>query len=315
MLLSPEVLTIQILNIIFVIFAIVALYLSINIVLNWNINDTTSIQYALEKQSFLAATIIKYILAIKIPLFLFFIFTLDKISISLTGAMCAAGVVDATIYGTYLFVLKIINIYLFAFWLILHNLDIKNESLPYTKIKFGFYIAIFFTFISEVIVEFLMFDSIDVDKMVSCCGTIYSSSATSAISSIFMIDHTILLAVFYTLFIILIITYKYGLDFIYSITNFFFLLISIISLISFFGTYIYELPTHHCPFCFLQKEYYYVGYLIYSLLFIGTFYGFVASAIKTNKSYYTLALWFNFAYVLLVSAYPVVFYIKNGVWL
>jgi hypothetical protein len=45
------------------------------------------------------------------------------------------------------------------------------------------------------------------------------------------------------------------------------LLVSITSLISFISLYYYELPTHHCPFCILQKEYGYVGYLLYFLLF------------------------------------------------
>jgi len=37
--------------------------------------------------------------------------------------------------------------------------------------------------------------------------------------------------------------------------------------------YIYELPTHHCPFCILQKEYGYIGYLIYVTLLGGAIAG------------------------------------------
>ena len=110
MLLTPEVLTLLILNIIFAAFAIVAFVLSVKIYLNWDLNSTSKKQYQLEKQSFLSATIIKYIFVIKVPLFLFFIFTLDNVSNVLTGAMCGAGVIDATDYGNYLFVLKIINL-------------------------------------------------------------------------------------------------------------------------------------------------------------------------------------------------------------
>ena len=46
-------------------------------------------------------------------------------------------------------------------------------------------------------------------------------------------------------------------------------IISIASLVSFISIYIYELPTHHCPFCFLQKEYGYIGYALYLLLMAG----------------------------------------------
>ncbi|MBI5656078.1 MAG: hypothetical protein HZC44_04335 [Geobacter sp.] len=42
--------------------------------------------------------------------------------------------------------------------------------------------------------------------------------------------------------------------------------IAIASLISFISLYIYALPTHHCPFCILQKEYGYVGYPLYATL-------------------------------------------------
>jgi hypothetical protein len=33
--------------------------------------------------------------------------------------------------------------------------------------------------------------------------------------------------------------------------------------------YIYELPTHHCPFCLLHREYGFVGYLLYAALLGG----------------------------------------------
>jgi len=319
MIFIPEVLAILILNIIFALFGIIAFVLSIKIYLKWDLKSTTNAQYKLEKQSFLTAIIIKYIFVIKVPLFLFFIFTLDKISNVLTGAMCGAGVVDATEYGTYLFILKIINLYLFAYWLALHNEDIKYENQPYTKFKFGVFIFAFFLFISELILEGLMFSSLDVDKIVSCCGSIYSSSATSYISNIFEIDTTLLLALFYGNFLLILVLYMMKYKYLFATANLTFLAISLISLISFFGTYIYELPTHHCPFCFLQKDYNYVGYLLYAFLFLGTFYGLKAGFINSsekeiNKSY-KFAVIFNFIYLVLISYYPIIYYIKNGVWL
>jgi len=319
MILTPEVLTIFILNIIFAFFGIIAFVLSIKIFLKWDLNSTTSAQYSLEKQSFLTATIIKYIFAIKVPLFLFFIFTLDKISNVLTGAMCGAGVVDASSYGTYLFILKIINIYIFAYWLAVHNVDINDENQPYTKMKFGIFILAFFLFIGELILEGIMFSSIDVDKMVSCCGSLYSSSATSYISNIFSIETSLLLALFYGNFILMIVFYIMKNKYLYTISNLLFIIVSIITLIVFFGTYIYELPTHHCPFCFLQKDYSYVGYVIYALLFLGTFYGLsvglVEDSSKNRLRRYHMSILFNSVYVILLSVYPIIYYFKNGVFL
>lgn len=315
MLLSPEVLTLLILNVIFAIFSIVAFVLSVKIFLNWNINATSKSQYMLEKQSYLSATIIKYIFAIKVPLFLFFIFTLDKVSNVLTGAMCGAGVVDATQFGTYLIVLKILNLYLFAYWLKLHSEDMKDEHQPYTKLKFGVFIALFFFFMFEIILEGVMFNAIEIDKLVSCCGSIYSSSATSSISNIFALDNRVLLTLFYGNFLLIVLFYFLKNRYLFALSNVIFIVVALITLIAFFGTYIYELPSHHCPFCFLQSDYYYIGYLIYLMLFVGTFYGLVVAFIKESQRSYNISIVFNTLYVILLTSITVVYYLKNGVWL
>ena len=48
------------------------------------------------------------------------------------------------------------------------------------------------------------------------------------------------------------------------------LVVSIASILSFVSVYLYELPTHHCPFCILQGEYRYIGYPLYLTLLGGT---------------------------------------------
>jgi len=46
--------------------------------------------------------------------------------------------------------------------------------------------------------------------------------------------------------------------------------VSVASLVSFICLYFYELPSHHCPFCILQKEYGYIGYALYATLLGGS---------------------------------------------
>lgn len=168
-------------------------------------------------------------------------------------------------------------------------------------------------------IEGVMFASIDLDEIVSCCGTIYSSSTGSYISQIFAMNPSLLLGLFYGSFTFILIFYFLKRNYLFAIFNIFFILISIITLITFFGTYIYELPSHHCPFCFLQSDYYYIGYLLYVLLFAGTFYGMITGFIHTSdvnqRNNYKKSILFNSLYIGIVSMYPIVYYIKNGVWL
>ena len=57
-------------------------------------------------------------------------------------------------------------------------------------------------------------------------------------------------------------------------------LISMVSIFSFISLYIYEMPTHHCPFCFLQEEYSYIGYPLYLSLFAGSILGIGAAVLN-----------------------------------
>lgn len=322
MLISAEVLTLLILNSIILFFTFIVAFISVNVSLNWDFSATTPKQYSLEKKAFLVATIIKYILILKIALLLFFVFTLDKISNVITGAMCAAGVVDATPYGIYLLIFKLINLYLCGFWLLIHSRDIKTKNLKFTKLKFNFFLLIFILIFSEIAIEFIMFSSIEVDKLVSCCGTLYSTSQGSYISAFFSVNNSISLTLFYGSFALLVLFYILKNSNLYAIMNLMFLVFSLITLITFFGTYIYEIPTHHCPFCFLQKEYNYIGYLIYLLLFMSTFYGFspfiydlLLKEKKALKLSFNYAILFALLYVLTVSYFVISYYVKHGVFL
>jgi hypothetical protein len=309
---SAETLAIELLDIVFLLFGFIAFIVSVMIYRKWDINKTNQTQYRLEKLSFLNQTIIKYIFAIKIPLFLFFIYTLDKLSNVIIGAMCAVGVVNATEAGLYLMILKIVNIYIFGLWLVLNRIDLKYENLPYTKLKYTIYIVLYLFLAVEIGLDFYMFNTIDISKLVSCCGTVFSSNSSSLVSNLFSIPTPILLTLFYGNFLAMF--FLKDKRIVFGVLNLSFIIISLISLILFFSTYVYELPTHHCPFCLLQKDYYYIGYLFYTLLFLGTFFG-LSFALFDIKKQQKLSLWFNFLYLLVVSAYPISFYLRNGVWL
>lgn len=318
MIFTPEILTIYILDTLFLVFAFIALYFSLKIIVNYDRNQNTPLQYDLEKKSYLVSTIIKFILFIKIPIFVFFVFTLDKLSNILVGAMCAAGVVNATEYGVPLLILKMLNLYLFAFWITLNHEDMKTETQKYFKAKFVLFLIAFFLLVIEIIAEIMMFSNIDINSVVDCCGTIFSVTDTTYISEL-LGKERLLTSLFYANLIVLIAAYVMKNKILYGVLSFSFLIMALLSLISFFGIYIYELPTHHCPFCMLQKDYMYIGYLLYIFLFYGTFYGisliFLEYEQKELYRRFSLSLWLNIVYGIIVSYYPLSYYIKNGVWL
>ena len=315
MFVTPEVFINIFLDSLIYIFLAVTFVIAIKVVRYFDINQDTPLQYALERQAYLASTIIEFALFFKIILLFYFIYTLDKLSNIIPGAMCAAGVTTANSYGVWLLLLKVLNIYLFGIWLVINKEDMRTIDYHFTKLKFKFFLVVFVAVTAELVLEYLFFNALDVSKIVSCCGVLFNPVRQSAMAMLLQIRPLYLATLFYVNFLLLFVFYKKL--YLFAILSTSFLFVSLLAIIEFFSPYIYQLPTHHCPFCFLQKEYYYVGYLLYLLLFLGTFSGVAAGVKKAlgKSASVKYALFFDTLFVLVVSAYVVVYYIKNGVWL
>lgn len=319
-LLSPDVIAILMLDAILFLFALIALAISVQIVRKWDRSATTPLQYALEKRAYLVATIIEYIFYLKLPLFLYFIYTLDLLSNILPGAMCAAGVTNATVYGMPLFVVKILDLYLFGLWIVVHRIDMNKPDYPFTKRKFWFFMLIFPLFALETALDAAHFNGINPHVIVSCCGTLFSAAKTSAVSAFITLPTSAILVLFYGNFFLIVVSWVFKRSFFMALFNLLFVPVSIISLVAFFSTYVYEMPHHHCPFCLLQSDYHYIGYPMYMTLFFGTFFG-IAAWVAQKLGFDSYGRWMlrsfigDILYVALVSYYPISFYLKNGVWL
>lgn len=320
MTLTPEIIAILMLDGLFLFFSSIAFVLSLKLYWYWDRDATSLLQYRLEKESYLVGLIIKYIFMLKVPLFLFFIYTCDTLSGIITGAMCAAGVVNSVDFGLFLLLFKLLNLYLFGFWLLLHVRDVESELQPYIRQKSLFFGIAFFFFVAEIVLEILFFTSLNISKIVSCCGTLFSASTQSSLSFLFLMENWTIVSFFYASFVLMLVGFMVKNSAVYLFSNLLFLFFAIVSLILFFSTYVYELPTHHCPFCLLQSDYYGVGSFLYATLFLGTFYGICGVVISTLTKGFILramrlSIFFNSVYVLIVSAYVVVYFLKNGVWL
>ena len=123
----------------------------------------------------------------------------------------------------------------------------------------------------------------------SCCGTLFTADAETVISDLLALPRELSEAVFFisapiTMALGLCVYLKNKGAYPFSISSLIHFLISIVALISFISIYVYELPTHHCPFCVIQPEYGYVGYVLYSALLLGAVSGMGAGIIMPFRS-------------------------------
>ncbi len=318
MFVTPEVITLLLLDTLLILLLAVALMVAVQVVLFFDFGKDTPLQYALERRGYLASVIVKFALSFKIGLLFYFIFALDKLSNVIPGAMCAAGVVSANSYGVPLLVVKVVGIYLFGLWLVANGADLQTKDYRYTKFKFRLFLFIFVLALSEYVLEIFYFNALDVSKIVSCCGVLFNPLKSSAAALLLSLPPRVSALMFYLLFIALVVAAFLRRVGLFGLLSLLFLVAAVISLIEFFAPYIYELPTHRCPFCILQPEYHYIGYFLYATLFLGTFLG-----VKSAFGFYFLdmrptlrwALFFDGLYVVMVSFYPIFYIMHNGVTL
>ncbi len=285
----------------------------------WDIERFDARQFRLEKQAYLVMSVIFFVCMVKLFSTPYFLFTLESLSPLIPGAMCAAGVIAANDFGYPLLYLKIAILFLSGSWIFINSADLKASAYPYFTLKSWLFVLIFLLVSLELFLDIAYFSTIDTSLPVSCCSAIYT--AQSGTNTLPLGLHiTTMLWLFYLLYGLILLSNINRYDSLHIVANVLFLVVSYYAIVYFFGTYVYELPSHECPFCMFQREYSYVGYLIWGSLLLGTFLGLNSSILKLLtrnelKSVYNLSLVFNTLCVGICTLYVTVYYLKNGVFL
>jgi len=297
----------------------VAAGVSAHILLRWDFESSTEQQYILERRAYLVMTILLFAFGMKFLLLPFFVFGIDRLSDLVPGAMCAAGVISANDYGMPLLFLKLLILFLLLLWMALNHYDLEAKRYPWFRHKSRLFLGIFVLMSLELWMDWSYFSHIDIHRPVSCCSALFGQ-LEGANPLPFGLDIPRLLLLFYLLYAMIVAAALARQTILMIFGYGFFVIVAYYAVVYFFGTYVYELPTHKCPFCMLQKEYRYVGYLIWGSLFGGVFSGLTAGILRQGIGADTArlnrtALLLVSGFVLLCSLYVGIYYFRNGVLL
>lgn len=319
MMLTPEIIVLLIIESLVLLFSTIAAFFASRLAIQFAPQEPSAHQYKLLSQTYLTSSIIQVILFAKLASFPLFIFAADGLSAFIPGAMCAVGVINASSHGPLLLLLKLFMLYFIGSWIVINKVDGTTIDYRYTIRKYKLYLIIYVGLISEVVFTGLYLFDLDLNAIVSCCGTVFNPLSSTLGGRLLHIPNTVLLPSFYLTFLIGLYSAFRKEPIVSGIAHSLLLVLGLLTIISFFSTYVYQLPSHQCPFCLLQKEYLYMGYLLYPALIAGTFFGMIPLILKllinhTTDSY-RLAIIFNSLFVLIASAYPLFYFLRNGVWL
>lgn len=250
-----------------------ATYYGAQILRHWDIQSGEELQLVLERKTYLISTLLTYVFGLQLLSLFLYVFTADTLCPLFVGAMCAAGTLNVNGFGYPTLVLKIVNFLLAGLWLVMNYADNQAYDYPLIKKKY-LLLALIAPFIFlETLLESAYFLDMQADVITSCCGSLFSSEKLVGLGSdMASLPALPMMWVFYgTMACTLIIGMYFYLrrqgGYLYAGMSLLMFIVALVSVVSFISLYIYELPTHHCPFCIIMQEYGYIGYLLYTLLF------------------------------------------------
>jgi len=300
-------------------------FFGLQILRRWDIKSGSEIQLNLERKTYLISTILGYAFGFELLSLFLFIYTADNLHNIFVGAMCAAGTLNVNRYGYPALILKVIVFLSAGLWLIVNIVDNRGYDYPLIRIKYTLLLIIAPFFLSETVLLIKYISGLRADVITSCCGALFSSDRQGLVSELVSLPTGPTRVAFFTSITATIISglffYRRGKGvYIFSSLSVISFVVSIIAIISFISLYFYELPTHHCPFCLLQREYNYAGYPLYLSLFTATICGTGAGiltpfrnieslkeVIPSVQKKLTVTAIITYIIFLVISIYPLIF--------
>ena len=244
------------------------------IVRGFDIRSGSERQLRLERRTYLVSTVVAYAFGFQLLSLFLFLFTADSLHPLFPGAMCAAGVLNVNRFGYPALLLKCVGFLLAGGWLVLNAADNRGFDYPLIRKKYLLLLAAIPLFLAEAAVSALFFLGLDPNVITSCCGALFSPERGGVPAWFGGVPPLPSLAGFYLGVAACLGAGAYyrrhgrG-GYLFSLLSLASFLLSAVALVSVIGLYVYELPSHRCPFCLLHGEYGYVGYLLYAGLLGG----------------------------------------------
>jgi hypothetical protein len=288
LILNPAIIALISSSLLITAYAVYASTIGFQILGRWDIKSGSEGQLILERKTYLISTLLAYLFGLSLFSLFLFIYTADHVHNLFVGAMCAAGSLNVNKYGYPALVMKSINFFLCGVWLIINYTDNKGLDYPLVQVKYKLLIVITALLAFETFLIINYFLHLQPNVITSCCGTLFSTDAASIAGGIASLPSIPAKVLFY---LSVVLALRSGIHFlvtgravrVFAYLSTWLYIFSFAAIISFISLYFYELPTHHCPFDLLQRDYNYIGYPLYLSLFAAGITGAGAGVIDRFK--------------------------------
>ncbi len=266
----------------------------VGILQSWDLRSGSERQLLLERRTALISTLVGHALAFQVLSLFLFVFTADALAPQFTGAMCAAGSLAADPHGYPALLLMLAAAVAAGLWLILDHADGLGHDYPLLRVKYALLLLVAPLLVAAAAWEVAWFRGLQPEVITSCCGSLFSRAGRGAGAGLAALPPGLAAG--------LLVTTVGGavaaaLHFLrrgrgavaLAVLSAAALPAALAGVIAFVSPYVYELPTHHCPFCLLQREYHGIGYPLYASLLGGTVAGMGAGLLAPFRRIASLA--------------------------
>lgn len=254
--------------------------LALEVMAHWDPSCADERQLRLERKTALVSTLVNYALGFQIVAGLLFLFTLEDLHSLFVGAMCATGTLNANEIGWAVLLLKMVLFFAAALWVHFNRLDLRTEDTPLVRTKYQALLLLAPLLALDLYLQVRYFSGLNPEVITSCCGSLFSLGNTGVASDLAGQPPGPTMVLFFSgaalfaglLLVCLRFATAVGRYLLFVVSLSFFLL-ALVSVVSFISLYVYQMPTHHCPFDMLQHHYHFIGYPLYISLFTAVFFG------------------------------------------
>jgi len=268
----------------------------LSILRRWDLSSGSALQLALERRTYLISTVVGLVLAFELLALLLFVRTADALAPLFTGAMCAAGTLAANGWGYPALLLRIGVAVLAGLWLILSHVDDLGHDYPLIRTKYAFLLALAPLVLVEGAIQARYFLALRPEVITSCCGSLFARDGAGAGAVLARLPALPAAIAFYGSLgaAIAAATIHFRTAGVRSagalaIASALALVTGLAGIVSLVSPYVYELPSHRCPFCLLHAEYRWVGYPLYAALIVAAISGLGVGVVAPARRHASLA--------------------------
>jgi len=276
-------------------FLLKADWIGLKVLARWDFSSSSAEQLMLERQTHLVSSLTGYALGFEIISALLFVYTADDLHQMFSGAMCATGSLNANPVGWTVLLLKLLILLLCPLWITVNTLDQRAGDFPVVRGKYFALLLLTPLVAADLGLQIAYFGKLDPEIITSCCGALFSTSKGGVAGELANLPLVPTMWLFYLSAVAFVVTAVLclrvsatWLRLVLAALSLEFLIVGLASSIGFISLYVYQLPTHHCPFDMLQAKYHFIGYPLYLSLFTAVVFGVLPGLTRPLRRYQSL---------------------------